>query len=184
MGNLSENLCLCVSCPFLAELYLPLNTQEYRISNISRFDVLLLCIEKERNFFFYFSIGVSYLTRGDFKCRLILGWGSYRKLNELVSLLLLDSRYHGDERLLPEYNPSMSDDVKVVAEAEDAYSESSQEVFPDYFSEESEASNSQRSMYLATLKLNKVRPEQKGVYKCGPSNTRSASVELHITDGM
>ena len=52
MGNLSENLCLCVSCPFLAELYLPLNTQEYRISNISRFDVLLLlCIEKERNFF-------------------------------------------------------------------------------------------------------------------------------------
>ena len=78
----------------------------------------------------------------------------------------------------------MSDDVKVVAEAEDAYSESSQEVFPDYFSEESEASNSQRSMYLATLKLNKVRPEQKGVYKCGPSNTRSASVELHITDGM
>lgn len=91
--------------------------------------------------------------------------------------------YHGDERLLPEYNPSMSDDVKVVAEAEDAYSESSQEVFPDYFSEESEASNSQRSMYLATLKLNKVRPEQKGIYKCGPSNTRSASVELHITDG-
>ena len=23
-------------------------------------------------------------------------------------------RYHGDERLLPEYNPSMSDNVKVV----------------------------------------------------------------------
>ena len=162
-------------------------TTEYtRVSNIEHFP--LWCTAslywKREKLFFYFSIGVSYLTRGDFKCRLILGWGSYRKLNELVSLLLLDSRYHGDERLLPEYNPSMSDDVKVVAEAEDAYSESSQEVFPDYFSEESEASNSQRSMYLATLKLNKVRPEQKGIYKCGPSNTRSASVELHITDGM
>ena len=67
---------------------------------------------------------------------------------------------------------------------------------PDYFMEDvagagaapggvndDESNHHRRSMYLATLKLNKVRPEQKGVYKCGPSNTRSASVELHITDG-
>ena len=44
--------------------------------------LMYCCIEKEETFFrFYFSIGVSYtvsLTRGDFKCRLILG--SYRKL--------------------------------------------------------------------------------------------------------
>ena len=44
--------------------------------------LMYCCIEKEETFFrFYFSIGVSYtvsLTRGDFKCRLMLG--SYRKL--------------------------------------------------------------------------------------------------------
>lgn len=95
--------------------------------------------------------------------------------------------YHGDERLLPEYNPSMSDDVTVVSD-NDAYSESSisEEVFPDYFNDlksDPESKENSKAMYLATLKLNKVRPEQKGVYKCGPSNTRSASVELHITDG-
>ena len=82
----------------------------------------------------------------------------------------------------------MSDDVKVVSESENsAYSESNSDIFPDYFGPESEQldteKSSSRSLYLATLKLNKVRPEQKGVYKCGPSNTRSASVELHITDG-
>ena len=77
----------------------------------------------------------------------------------------------------------MSDDVKVVSDSENAYSES--DIFPDYFEPESgsEQESNSRSLYLATLKLNKVRPEQKGVYKCGPSNTRSASVELHITDG-
>jgi len=95
--------------------------------------------------------------------------------------------YHGDERLLPEYNPSMSDDVTVVSDDNDAYSESisQAEVFPDYFGNDlkSDPEKNSRAMYLATLKLNKVRPEQKGVYKCGPSNTRSASVELHITDG-
>ena len=112
-------------------------------------------------------------------------------------------RYHGDERLLPEYNPSMSDNVKVVelghsashnrvaANFPDDPEAQSSTFLPDYFMPEDgasvtndeESNNHRRSMYLATLKLNKVRPEQKGVYKCGPSNTRSASVELHITDG-
>ena len=82
----------------------------------------------------------------------------------------------------------MSDDVTVVSESENAYSESNSDIFPDYFGPGSQSElggeeSSSRSLYLATLKLNKVRPEQKGVYKCGPSNTRSASVELHITDG-
>ena len=107
-------------------------------------------------------------------------------------------RYHGDERLLPEYNPSMSDNVKVVEDdlsslashPRNEAADPASTFFPDYhFVEEShrgraeEQESKPRSMYLATLKLNKVRPEQKGVYKCGPSNTRSASVELHITDG-
>ena len=96
-------------------------------------------------------------------------------------------RYHENERLLPEYDPSMSDNVKVVEMGTD--SESTEEsndggFFPDYFVEERESKHQpKRSMYLATLKLNKVRPEQKGSYKCGPSNTKSAEVELHITDG-
>ena len=110
-----------------------------------------------------------------------------QKTRILESIMYFNYRYHGDERLLPEYNPSMSDDVTVVSDDNDAYSESisQAEVFPDYFGNDlkSDPEKNSRAMYLATLKLNKVRPEQKGVYKCGPSNTRSASVELHITDG-
>ena len=117
-------------------------------------------------------------------------------------------RYHGDERLLPEYDSSMSDNVQVVEDPSGSASEENVEGFYDD-SEDSEEDSTflssfveeeppqrrsrnslqttealpKRSMYLATLKLYKVRPEQKGIYKCGPSNTRSASVELHITDG-
>ena len=94
-------------------------------------------------------------------------------------------RYHGDERLLPEYDPTMSDNVKVVEEPQSSTAEKTP-FFPeetrDYFVDEDFLVDT-RSMYLATLKLNRVRPEQKGKYKCGPSNTQSASVELHITDG-
>ena len=114
--------------------------------------------------------------------------GSKKDSRINTQLYFVNYRYHGDERLLPEYNPSMSDDVTVVSD-NDAYSESSsisEEVFPDYFNDlksDPESKENSKAMYLATLKLNKVRPEQKGVYKCGPSNTRSASVELHITDG-
>lgn len=107
--------------------------------------------------------------------------------------------YHGDERLLPEYSSSMTDSVKVVElsghngrnvpEGSDLESSQSSTFLPDYYMEEDSEMESnlhgypRRSMYLATLKLNKVRPEQKGIYKCGPSNTKSASAELHITDG-
>ena len=122
------------------------------------------------------------------------------------------SRYHGDERLLPEYSDEMSDQVKVVEEpispsgstsdaeilqksnsiffSDDEKSDSSSSGFSyvdepsPFFVEDDEGGHPiTRNMYLATLKLNKVRPEQKGMYKCGPSNTKSASVELHITDG-
>ena len=54
-------------------------------------------------------------------------------------------RYHGDERLLPEYNPSMSDNVKVVEQSdgnfpEDSDLDSSQPstFLPDYYMEESD----------------------------------------------
>ena len=96
-------------------------------------------------------------------------------------------RYHGDERLLPEYDPTMSDNVKVVEEPQSSSTAAEKTPFfpeetRDYFVDEDFLVDT-RSMYLATLKLNRVRPEQKGKYKCGPSNTQSASVELHITDG-
>jgi len=98
--------------------------------------------------------------------------------------------YHGDERLLPEYDPTMSDNVKVVEEPQSSSGSMADSektpFFPeetrDYFVDEDFLVDT-RSMYLATLKLNRVKPEQKGKYKCGPSNTQSASVELHITDG-
>ena len=97
-------------------------------------------------------------------------------------------RYHGDERLLPEYNPSMSDNVMVVEDAQNTEKTPESSSSRDYFEEQpfivdSNSATAGKSLYLATLKLNKVRPEQKGIYKCGPSNTKSASVELHITDG-
>ena len=103
---------------------------------------------------------------------------------------LLFYRYHGDERLLPEYDPTMSDNVRVVEEPQSSSSSMADSektpFFPeetrDYFVDEDFLVDT-RSMYLATLKLNRVKPEQKGKYKCGPSNTQSASVELHITDG-
>jgi len=102
--------------------------------------------------------------------------------------------YHEDERLLPEYDPSMSDSVKFVGidpshSSKDGSKkeQSTSTYFPEHFLDENDlgdqSNQNQGSMYLATLKLNKVRPEQKGTYKCGPSNTSPASVKLHITDG-
>ena len=113
---------------------------------------------------------------------------------------------------MPEYSDEMSDQVKVVEEpispsgstsdaeilqksnsiffSDDEKSDSTSSGFSyvdepsPFFVEDDEGGHQiTRNMYLATLKLNKVRPEQKGMYKCGPSNTKSASVELHITDG-
>ena len=113
---------------------------------------------------------------------------------------------------MPEYSDEMSDQVKVVEEpispsgstsdaeilqksnsiffSDDEKSDSTSSGFSyvdepsPFFVEDDEGGHPiTRNMYLATLKLNKVRPEQKGMYKCGPSNTKSASVELHITDG-
>ena len=62
--------------------------------------------------------------------------GSKKDSRINIQLYFVNYRYHGDERLLPEYNPSMSDDVTVVSD-NDAYSESSisEEVFPDYFND-------------------------------------------------
>ena len=37
--------------------------------------------------------------------------------------------------------------------------------------------------YEASLILNNVKPNQSGNYTCGPSNSLSASVRLHITQG-
>ena len=37
--------------------------------------------------------------------------------------------------------------------------------------------------YEASLTLDNVKPEQSGNYTCGPSNSLSASVRLHITQG-
>ena len=113
--------------------------------------------------------------------------GPRPKLSNDNHVYLFFYRYHGDERLLPEYDPTMSDNVKVVEEPQSSSTAAEKTPFfpeetRDYFVDEDFLVDT-RSMYLATLKLNKVRPEQKGKYKCGPSNTQSASVELHITDG-
>ena len=37
--------------------------------------------------------------------------------------------------------------------------------------------------YEASLTLDNVKPNQSGNYTCGPSNSLSASVRLHITQG-
>ena len=111
-----------------------------------------------------------------------------------IDSIVIFFRYHEDERLLPEYDPSMSDSVKFVGidpshSSKDGSKkeQSTSTYFPEHFLDENDlgdqSNQNQGSMYLATLKLNKVRPEQKGTYKCGPSNTSPASVKLHITDG-
>jgi hypothetical protein len=97
-------------------------------------------------------------------------------------------RYHTDERLLPEYDSSMSDNVTAVIQDSSTGTEenSKKHLFDDYYYDDLSGAfpgRSKSSMYLATLRLHKVRPEQRGTYKCGPSNAKSASVELHITDG-
>ena len=47
----------------------------------------------------------------------------------------------------------------------------------------SNKSESHSLFYEASLILNNVKPNQSGNYTCGPSNSLSASVRLHITQG-
>lgn len=80
--------------------------------------------------------------------------------------------YHGSRRLLPDYDSSMSANVTTVVEGK-----------PPTSSEYMASGDDALSVYEATLKLVNVGPEQSGNYTCGPSNTKSATAKLHITDG-
>ena len=108
-------------------------------------------------------------------------------------------RYHNSKRLLPDYTQGMNTTVEtkmndpIQVNSKPANDES---IVVDMDDKKSKKKNSkiieqkkkvsiekESVFYEASLILKDVKPNQSGNYTCGPSNSLSASVRLHITQG-
>ena len=108
-------------------------------------------------------------------------------------------RYHNSKRLLPDYTSGMDTKVETMIHVQSEMPSNSGEdasVIVDMgkIKKDTKASKSiintkrvheERTAiyYEASLILDNVKPNQSGNYTCGPSNSLSASVRLHITQG-
>ena len=105
-------------------------------------------------------------------------------------------RYHNSKRLLPDYTPSMAtavetkiqskaaksnEDTSVILDMEDI--KKSKKVSKRHSYNSLSKSENNSIFYEASLILDNVTPNQSGNYTCGPSNSLSASVSLHIIQG-
>ena len=88
-------------------------------------------------------------------------------------------RYHNAKRLLPDYSENMATSVM---HRESGW-QTSKPPSENVTSGAPQAFKYGDSYYEASLTLEYVKPEQSGNYTCGPSNTKTASVRLHITQG-
>ena len=108
-------------------------------------------------------------------------------------------RYHNSKRLLPDYTQGMNTTVETKMNAPiqvNSKSANDESIVVDMDDEKSKkkiskgienkkkVSVEKESVYYeASLILKDVKPNQSGNYTCGPSNSLSASVRLHITQG-
>ena len=102
-------------------------------------------------------------------------------------------------RLLPDYTPGMATKVETRMQVQSKLSSKTNEdasvilnmddvkrnknASKRNSSNISNKSESYSLFYEASLILDNVKPNQSGNYTCGPSNSLSASVRLHITQG-
>ena len=126
-------------------------------------------------------------------------WKTYNFLNSF-------NRYHNKKRLLPDYMAGYSTNLTTKVQAKysvppslegDEGDDSSSIVLDmkDHQRSQKNTSNAIKTAklvqsedatstyYEASLTLDNVKPKQSGNYTCGPSNSLSASVRLHITQG-
>ena len=123
-------------------------------------------------------------------CFTIIPWLRKLKISQYA-------RYHNSRRLLPDYTPGMSTSIETRINVQSNHSNEDASVIVDMDDIQKNKKSSERRSnvnsknrkesisfhYEASLILNNVKPNQSGNYTCGPSNSLSASVRLHITQG-